>query len=77
VARGDRGAQRAARNGNYKHGRYTAEAMATRRWVREKIREVRALMISRGRVASAHIARSRVLRDWSRLRRSSVVSRGF
>ena len=32
-----------ARNGNYKHGRYTAETIATRRWLREKIREVRAL----------------------------------
>jgi hypothetical protein len=32
-----------ARNGNYKHGRYTAETIATRRWVKEKIREARAL----------------------------------
>jgi hypothetical protein len=31
-----------ARNGNYKHGRYTAEAIP-RRWLREKTREVRAL----------------------------------
>jgi glucans biosynthesis protein len=37
------GGPKGARNGNYKHGRYTAEAMVTRRWVREKIREVRAL----------------------------------
>ena len=32
-----------ARNGNYKHGRYTAETIATRRWLRRRIREVRAL----------------------------------
>jgi len=31
------------RNGNYKHGRYTAEAIASRRWLRDKTREVRAL----------------------------------
>jgi hypothetical protein len=31
------------RNGNYKHGRYTAETIATRQWLREQIREVRAL----------------------------------
>jgi hypothetical protein len=28
---------------NYKHGRYTAEVIASRRWLRETIREVRAL----------------------------------
>jgi hypothetical protein len=32
-----------ARNGNYKHGRYTAQSMATRRWLRESIRELKAL----------------------------------
>jgi hypothetical protein len=37
------GGPKGARNGNYKHGRYTAEAIASRRWFREKIREVRAL----------------------------------
>jgi hypothetical protein len=37
------GGPKGARNGNYKHGRYTAETIATRRWLREKIREVRAL----------------------------------
>jgi hypothetical protein len=26
------------RNGNYKHGRYTAETIATRQWLREQIR---------------------------------------
>jgi hypothetical protein len=31
------------RNGNYKHGRYTAEAIASRQWLREQIREVRGL----------------------------------
>ena len=30
-------------NGNYKHGRYAAEAIASRRWVRQCIRDVRAL----------------------------------
>ena len=37
------GGPKGARNGNYKHGRYTAEKIATRQWLREKIREVRAL----------------------------------
>jgi len=37
------GGPRGARNGNYKHGRYTAEAVASRRWLRKTIREVRAL----------------------------------
>ena len=32
-----------ARNGNYKHGRYTAETRATRKWIRESIREMRAI----------------------------------
>jgi hypothetical protein len=31
-----------SRNGNYRHGHYTAETMASRRWVREMTREVRA-----------------------------------
>jgi glucans biosynthesis protein len=29
------GAPKGARNGNYKHGRYTKEMVATRRWLRE------------------------------------------
>ena len=37
------GGPKGARNGNYKHGRYTAETIATRRWLRRRIREVRAL----------------------------------
>ena len=37
------GGPKGARNGNYKHGRYTAETIATRRWLRDQIREVRAL----------------------------------
>jgi len=41
------GGPKGARNGNYKHGRYTAEAIATRQWLREKTREVRALTKSR------------------------------
>jgi hypothetical protein len=36
------GGPKGARNGNVKHGRYTAETIATRQWLREKIREVRA-----------------------------------
>jgi hypothetical protein len=41
-AQGSGGPER-ARNGNYKHGRYTAEMIATRRWLREQVREVREL----------------------------------
>jgi hypothetical protein len=37
------GGLKGARNDNYKHGRYTADTIATRRWLRERIREVRAL----------------------------------
>ena len=37
------GGPKGARNGNYKHGRYTAEAIASRAWLRKTIREVRAL----------------------------------
>jgi hypothetical protein len=33
-----------AHNGNYKHGLYTAEAIASRRSLRQQIREVRALI---------------------------------
>ena len=29
------GAPQGARNGNYKHGRYTKEVVATRRWIQE------------------------------------------
>jgi len=29
------GAPRGSKNGNYKHGRYTEEVAATRRWLRE------------------------------------------
>jgi hypothetical protein len=31
------------RNGNYKHGRYTAETRATRKWTRGSIREMQAI----------------------------------
>jgi hypothetical protein len=31
------------RNGNYKHGRYTAEVIASRRWLRQLTRDVWAL----------------------------------
>ena len=31
-------------NGNYKHGQYTAEAIASRRWLRQYISDARALV---------------------------------
>jgi hypothetical protein len=37
------GGPRGARNGNYKRGLYTAEAIASRRWLREQKRQVKAL----------------------------------
>ena len=37
------GGPQGARNGNYKHGRYTAEMIASRKWLKDQIREVRAL----------------------------------
>jgi hypothetical protein len=37
------GAPPGSRNGNYKHGRYTAEFAATRRWLRETTRMLRDL----------------------------------
>jgi hypothetical protein len=43
VVRADQGGPKGARNGNYKHGRYTADTIDTRRWLRDKTREVRAL----------------------------------
>jgi hypothetical protein len=41
-ARGS-GGPKGQRNGNYKHGRYTAETVAVRRWVKQCIREVNLL----------------------------------
>jgi glucans biosynthesis protein len=38
------GGPKGARNGNFRHGRYTAEAIASRRWLRERIRQVMALI---------------------------------
>jgi hypothetical protein len=35
------GAPKGAKNGNYKHGRYTMEVAATRRWIREAIQTLR------------------------------------
>lgn len=35
------GAPKGSKNGNYKHGRYTEEVQATRRWLREATRLVR------------------------------------
>jgi hypothetical protein len=37
------GAPKGVRNGNYKHGRYTEEVQATRRWLREATKLVRSL----------------------------------
>jgi hypothetical protein len=37
------GGPKGPRNGNYKHGAYTAEAIASRRSLRQQIREIRAL----------------------------------
>jgi hypothetical protein len=37
------GAPKGARNGNYKHGRYTKEVAATRRWLREAAHMLREL----------------------------------
>jgi hypothetical protein len=37
------GGPKGSRNGNYKHGRYSADAVAFRSWLRQQIREVRAL----------------------------------
>jgi hypothetical protein len=37
------GGPKGAHNGNYKHGLYTAEAIASRRWLRHQAREVREL----------------------------------
>ena len=38
------GGPKGARNGNYKHGRYTAETIALRRWRRHQTREVKVLI---------------------------------
>jgi hypothetical protein len=35
------GAPRGSKNGNYKHGRYTEEVQATRRWLREATKLLR------------------------------------
>ncbi len=37
------GGPKGTRNGNYKHGLYTAEAIGSRRWLRQLTRDVRAL----------------------------------
>jgi hypothetical protein len=37
------GAPKGPKNGNYKHGRYTAEVAATRRWLREATQMFRDL----------------------------------
>ena len=40
---GGSGGPKGPRNGNYKHGQYTAEAIAWQRWLRQLTRDVRAL----------------------------------
>jgi hypothetical protein len=42
------GAPSGSRNGNFKHGRYTAEMVATRRWLREAVSMLRELNESTG-----------------------------
>jgi hypothetical protein len=37
------GAPKGSKNGNYKHGRYTEEVQATRRWLREAAQMLREL----------------------------------
>jgi hypothetical protein len=37
------GAPSGSKNGNYKDGRYTAEVVATRRWLREATRLLRMI----------------------------------
>jgi len=37
------GGPKGQRNGNYKHGRYTAEVIASRSWLRQFTRDLRAL----------------------------------
>jgi hypothetical protein len=37
------GAPKGAKNGNYKHGRYTEEVQATRQWLREATHMLRKL----------------------------------
>jgi hypothetical protein len=58
-----------SRNGNYKHGRYTAEAIASRRWLRHFTRDVRALTkrLRNASVASS-LLRSVNLKQHQRLR---------
>jgi hypothetical protein len=41
------GGPKGAHNGNYKHGLYTAETVASRRWLRHQIREVGTRFIAR------------------------------
>jgi hypothetical protein len=37
------GGPKGSRNGNYKRGLYTADAIASRRWLRQQVRQVKAL----------------------------------
>jgi hypothetical protein len=42
LAAQDQRRSRGSRNGNYNHGRYTAEAIYSRQWLRRFTRDVRA-----------------------------------
>jgi hypothetical protein len=37
------GGPKGRRNGNYKHGWYTAEAIASRKWLRQLVHEAKVL----------------------------------
>ena len=59
------GGPKGAHNGNYKHGRYTAETIASRRWLRRRIREVRALTRNLGGPPGPLRGRSQGFARWS------------
>jgi len=46
------GAPEGSKNGNYKHGRYTKEVAATRRWLRETTHMLRDLKTGRRAILS-------------------------
>ena len=50
------GAPSGSKNGNYKHGRYTQEVAATRRWLREATRLLRMMELSQRHLGEENIA---------------------
>jgi hypothetical protein len=48
------GAPSGSRNGNYKHGRYTAEMVAARQWLREAIHMLHELKQSGTEIKGGH-----------------------